>query len=295
MGPPIDADLVRRLVAAQHPRWRHLPVRPVPVQGHDNRSYRLGEELIVRLPTEQGYVPAVAKEQRWLPRLAPRLPCPVPLPVAAGEPGEGYPFPWSVLRWVPGETALVRLPADTGPLARDLAGFVLALQACPAEDGPLAGAHSFARGQHPSVYDAEVRRSLPRLRGLPGAEDLDVDALARVWDGALATRWDGPPRWFHGDLAAGNVLVGADDRLAGVVDLGTCGVGDPACDLTVAWTVLDRPGREVFRGLVGADEGTWERGRAWVLWKAALVAAEEPGSRAVALELLRLVLVLDER
>ena len=135
----IDAGLVRRLLAAQHPQWADLPITPVEVAGWDNRTYRLGDELTVRLPTAEGYVPAVAKEDTWLPRLAPELPLPVPEPVATGEPGEGYPFPWSVRRWLPGTPARAHLVDDLGGFATDLAAFLRALWAVDPSGGPRAG------------------------------------------------------------------------------------------------------------------------------------------------------------
>ena len=146
----IDAGLVRRLLAAQHPQWADLPITPVENDGWDNRTYRLGDELTVRLPTAAGYVPAVAKEDTWLPSLAPELPLPVPEPVATGEPGEGYPFPWSVRRWLPGSPARAHLVDDLGRFAADLAGFLRALWAVDVTGGPQAGGHSFHRRVSPS-------------------------------------------------------------------------------------------------------------------------------------------------
>src|SRR5262249_6956006 len=144
-SPPVDAELAGRLVAAQFPQWAHLPVRPVD-GGWDNRTFRLGEALLLRLPSAVRYAPQAEKEQAWLPRLAGQLPLPIPEPVAKGAPGAGYPWAWSVLRWIDGEpAALAPIPDDTG-FARDLAGFLVALRAADARDGPAAGAHSFHRG-----------------------------------------------------------------------------------------------------------------------------------------------------
>ena len=272
----LGVELVARLVAAQHPRWADLDVRPVPVQGNDNRTFRLGDELLVRLPSAAGYASQVAKEQRFLPVLADALPLPVPVPVAAGVPGEGYPFPWSVLRWLPGETVLAAPPTDRRALAADLAAFLAALQSVPTTGAPPAGEHSWYRGAHPSCYDADVQRCLPAIERVPG---LDLRRLRRLWDDALATSWHGPPVWFHGDVAAGNLMV-RDGRLCAVLDFGCCGIGDPACDLAAAWTVLDPGGRDVLRAGVGADDGTWERGRAWALWKAALMVSDGTAEEA---------------
>jgi aminoglycoside phosphotransferase (APT) family kinase protein len=263
----IDAGLVSRLVAAQFPWWSGLPVRPVEADGWDNRTYRLGEHLTVRLPTAAGYAPAVAKENEWLPRLAPALPVAVPPILAMGLPGEGYPFPWSVRGWLPGETADRGRIGDLPGFAAAVAGFIRALQRCDAAGGPLAGAHCFYRGTSPSHDDEETRRCLAALSGR-----VDVARAAAVWDAAVAAEWRGAPVWFHGDVAPGNLLV-VDGRLAAVIDFGTSGVGDPACDLVIAWTMFSGDSRRAFREGVGQDEGVWARARGWALWKALLVAA----------------------
>jgi aminoglycoside phosphotransferase (APT) family kinase protein len=257
----IDAALVRRLIAAQFPQWRDLPVRPVELDGWDNRTYRLGNDMTVRLPTHESYTPAVEKEHHWLPVLAPQLPVPVPVPLAKGAPGEGYPFTWSIRRWLAGEPASYQRVADLPAFAEVVAEFVLALQRVDPTDGPRAGAHSFYRGAPPAHYDSETRDALDRLAGR-------VDPTAAdVWDAALAARWHGPPTWFHGDIAVGNLLV-QDGRLAAVIDFGTSGVGDPACDLVIAWTFFTGESRAAFRRAVSQDAGTWARARGWALWKA---------------------------
>jgi aminoglycoside phosphotransferase (APT) family kinase protein len=265
----IDAELVRRLVATQFPQWRDLPVVPVETDGWDNRTYRLGADLSVRLPTAEGYVPAIEKEQRWLPTLAPQLPQPIPEPIGLGEPSPEFPRPWSVRRWIEGRP--ITPDIDQERLALDLAEFLVALRGVDATDGPVAGEHSFHRGAPLAAYDEETRSSLARL----GRDD------SGVWETATASSWDRPGVWFHGDVAVGN-LLGRDGRLAAVIDFGTCGVGDPACDLVIAWTFLDDAAREVFRGAVGLDEATWARARGWALWKALLGLVDDhqsPGDR----------------
>lgn len=264
----IDSALVSRLIATQFPWWRDLAVTPVDVDGWDNRTYRLGEGMTVRLPTAAGYVPAVAKETTWLPRLAPRLPVEVPRVLAQGAPGEGYPFPWSVRAWVAGTTAERARPRDMTRFAQDVAEFILALQRCDATDGPPAGVDTFHRGASPRHYDDQTRECLAAL-----AHDVDTTLAAAVWDAALAAPWHSEPAWFHGDIAAGNLLL-RDGELAAVIDFGTSGVGDPACDLVIAWTMLRGESRDAFRRAVGQDEGTWARARGWALWKALLIATE---------------------
>lgn len=261
----IDAALVQRLVAAQFPQWSELSVSPVEVDGWDNRTYRLGDAMTARLPTAAGYVPAVAKENAWLPRLAPSLPFAVPPILGEGVPGEGYPFPWSVRGWLDGETAAPERIADMTQFALSVAEFILALQRCDATGGPLAGEHSWYRGASPAYYDEETRRCLAALEGR-----VDTARAAAVWDAALAAEWRGAPVWFHGDIAVGNLLV-ADGKLTAVIDFGTSGVGDPACDLVIAWGMFSGESREAFRQAVGQDDGTWARARGWLLWKSLLV------------------------
>ncbi len=270
----ISEGLVRRLVAAQHPRWADLPVRAVEHGGWDNRTFRLGHDMTVRLPSAEEYAAAVAKEQEWLPRLAPTLPLPVPTPLAAGVPGEGYPFRWSVYGWIDGEPATVRPFADDTVAAADLADFLVALRRAPARGGPLAGAHSFQRGGPPASYDDETRSALGSL--VASGERFDAASATAVWDRALASRWTAPPVWFHGDASPGNLLV-RDGRLHAVIDFGTSGVGDPACDTVPAWTMFSGRGREVFRQHLGLDEETWARGRGWALWKALITLAGDAG------------------
>lgn len=270
--PRIDAALVARLVADQFPQWAGLPVDAVDAQGWDNRTYRLGDALSVRLPSAAGYVAAVEKEQRVLPYLAPRLDVAVPEPVALGAPADGYPFPWSVRRWIDG-TPLDRAGGvDHGALARQVGGVLRQLRAVPPAGGPVAGAHSFHRGAHPSVYGPQVVAALDSL-----GSAVDRAACERVWTAATATRWDGSGVWFHGDVAPGNLLVDADGRLVAVIDFGTCGVGDPACDLVLAWTFLDAAARRAFRDAVDVDAGTWARGRGWALWKSLIMLAGSAG------------------
>ncbi|MEU3186736.1 aminoglycoside phosphotransferase family protein [Streptomyces sp. NPDC006923] len=264
----IDAALVKRLIATQFPHWSGLPVTPVEVDGWDNRTYRLGDDMTVRLPTAPGYVPAVDKENHWLPRLAPALPVAVPPILAKGAPGEGYPFPWSVRGWLRGETAERGRIDDMPRFATSVAGFLLALQGCGTDGGPVAGEHSWYRGASPDHYDEETRRCLALLKGR-----VDTGRAAAVWDAALDAQWSGPPVWFHGDIASGNLLV-AEGDLTAVIDFGTSGVGDPACDLVIAWGMFSGDSRKAFRRAVGQDDGTWARARGWALWKALLVLSE---------------------
>ncbi len=252
----VDEATVRALIAAQFPRWTHLPLTRVMPGGWDNRTFRLGDDLLVRMPAAAHYVAQVEKEQTWLPRLASALPLPIPAPVAVGAPGFGYPYPWSVCAWIKGETVAVAEGLDHMVLAEDLAEFLLALHAIDAGDagdGPAAGAHNFHRGGDPAIYDDQTRAAVETL-----GDQIDGAAALALWEAALATSWDRPPVWIHGDVAPGNLLV-ADDRLSAVIDFGTCGVGDPACDLAFAWTFLEDDARDTFRQALGLDDACWLR------------------------------------
>ena len=244
-------------------------VRAVDPGGWDNRTFRLGADLLVRLPSRARYVAQVAKEQRWLPVLAPLLPLPIPSPIAMGKPAEGYPWPWSVYRWLDGERATSRNVVEVETFARDLAGFLRALYRIDATEGPPAGEHNFFRGGPVATYDDEVRDAIAAL-----AEGIDAAAAEAVWEDALASAWEGPGVWVHGDVTADNVLV-REGRLAAVIDFGSSGVGDPACDLTIAWTFLDGAGREAFLRAVAMDDATWVRARGWALWKALILIRHE--------------------
>jgi len=256
---------------AQSYQRARLPVRPVAVGGWDNRALHLGKSMVVRLPSAQRYAPQVEKDQAWLPRLAPHLPLPIPAPLAKGAPGEGYPGPWSIFAWLPGETALAAPPADRVAFAQDLARFLAALQAIDATDGPPAGPHNFFRGGPLATYDAETRAAVAAL-----GDRIDGPAALAIWDAALATTWAGARVWVHGDVAASNLLVD-DGRLSAVIDFGGCGVGDPACDLVIAWTFLADDSRAAFRSGLPLDPATWERARGWALWKALITLAQAPG------------------
>ena len=198
----ITPEVVSRLVAAQFPQWADLPIRPVDADGWDNATFRLGRHMLVRLPSSQAYAEQVDKEQRWLPVLAGQLPLPVPEPLARGEPGCGFPRPWSVYRWIDGHTAGAGQIADLCEFAADLAGFLAALYQVDPSGGPLPGTHNFFRGGSPAYYDAETRAALTTLHG-----HIDTGLAAEVWEAALKAPQDSPPVWFHGDAQPGNLLL----------------------------------------------------------------------------------------
>jgi aminoglycoside phosphotransferase (APT) family kinase protein len=269
----IDAALAARMVTEQFPEWSDLPVVPVERPGWDNRTFRLGDTMSVRLPSAAAYVPSVQKEHTWLPRLAPQLPYPIPTPLALGAPSGEYPWPWSVRRWIDGLVSSRERIRDLVTFARDLAGFLVALQGVDPSGGPAAGAHCFHRGASLRVYDTETHDAIATL-----GPRIDGAAATDAWQSALAATWTGSPVWFHGDIAAGNLLLDDKGDLAAVIDFGTSGVGDPACDLVIAWTLFEGESRAEFRRLLPADDAMWARARGWALWKA-LITIDNPDAR----------------
>ena len=248
----VGPDLVRDLIARRFPCWAGLDVRPVASTGTDNAVFRLGDHLVARLPRIRGAHKNMALDQRWLPALAPQLPVAIPEPVGLGEPDLGYPWAWSVYRWLPGEHPTV-LASDG--LVPALAEFVTALRAVDPTDAPPAG-----RGRPLVGRDTATRAAIASLAG-----QIHTPVVTAAWEHALAAPvWAGPPVWVHGDLTPGNLLT-TDGSLSGVIDFGAMGVGDPAIDLLVAWNLLTPDGRERLRSALDVDDALWARGRGWAL------------------------------
>jgi len=268
----VDAEQVRRLANQQFPQWAGLPIQAVANGGWDNWTFHLGAGMLVRLPSASEYALAVDKEHRWLPALAPQLPLPIPVPLAKGVAGLGYPYSWSVYQWLGGEPARADRISDPIRFATELAGFLTALRHIDPADGPRPGKHSWFRGGTLRTYDGEFQSALSKLDG-----HVDADLAREIWKSALEARWDGVESWFHGDVAEGNPLLN-DGQLAAVIDFGTCGVGDPACDLAIAWTLLTAEGRRAFRERLSAGEAEWSRGRGWALWKTLATCAYTLGN-----------------
>lgn len=262
----IDEILVCHLVATQFPQWKDLPIRPVAHGGWDNRTFHLGHQMLVRMPSAAIYAANVELEQQWLPKLAPLLPLPIPRPLAMGTPTQDYPWNWSIYTWIEGESAATAHITNLCDFAQSLAQFLVALQCIDPAGGPQPGPHNFYRGGSLTVYDSETRQALVALKN-----NIDVDAATRIWQEALATTWQGSPAWVHGDISAGNLLV-KDGKLCAVIDFGGLAIGDPAYDLAIAWTLFEGKSREIFRATLDLDADTWARGRAWALWKALIVA-----------------------
>jgi len=257
-----SVSLVRRLLQAQFPHWADLAIKPVTSAGTDNAIYRLGSDLSVRLPRIDWAVGQVEKDLQWMPKLAPHLPLDIPLPLAMGKPGEGYPWHWGIYEWLEGENVTIDQIANPCQVAIDLAHFINALQQIDPTEGLLAVDHQL-RGVPLAMRDASTREAIAALSGL-----FEADAVTAVWEFALqAPDWDRTPVWFHGDLLPGNLLF-ERSRLSAVIDFSGLGVGDPACDLMIAWGLFSGESREVFRTALAVDDATWTRGRGQALSQA---------------------------
>jgi len=254
----IDEAVVRRLVVEQFSQWANLPLRRVEPSGTVNAIFRLGDELSVRLPRIDGPTEPGSRELDWLPKLAPLLPVEIPVPIAQGRPSDDYPWFWEIHTWVEGDTVPVQ-EVDAIQAARDLAALVGAMQRIDPAGAPAG------RGIPLAKRDPQVRYWLARFEGDPG--------VTAEWERALAAPpWDGPPVWHHGDLDMRNWLV-RDGRIAGVIDWGAMGVGDPACDVMVAWKLHSPEARDAFRDALPTDDATWERARGWALSQSVAILA----------------------
>jgi aminoglycoside phosphotransferase (APT) family kinase protein len=260
----LNPNLARKLIAEQFPEYSNLPITDVEKQGHDNRTYRLGDHMLIRMPTSADYALNVPKEQELLLQLANRLSFNIPAPIKIGKPSADYPYPFSIYKWLSGKSInlLTLTDQEKEQLAFDMAKFLKELQAIMDIKGPEPGQHNWWRGDHVSVYDKGAREQIAEL-----AEIIDVGQTLTLWDKACATRWNKQPILIHGDFAIGNILMDCG-KLSAVIDFGGAAVGDPACDLVIAWTYLCGKAREIFISEMNVDPNTWLRARAWTLWKA---------------------------
>ena len=266
----ITAELARKLIIAQFPEYAHLPVSDVEQQGHDNRTYRLGRDMLIRMPTDEPYALKVSQEQALLPQLARHLRVSIPAPIKMGMPSNDYPYPFSIYRWLEGKSVnLLHLNnAEMTQLSHDLAVFLQALQAIAEVAGPAPGQHNFWRGDHVRVYDQGAREQIATL-----ADVIESNKAIDVWQRACATEWNKPPVWVHGDFAVGNILM-YQGKLSAVIDFGCTAMGDPACDLAIAWTYFVGKARDTFIREMNAEDDVWLRARAWALWKASFTLCQ---------------------
>lgn len=259
----ITPGAVARLVASQFPQWRDLPVRAVTSHGTVNALFRLGDEIVLRFPLrpslDAGLRDELSDQQDNARRVAAHVPVPVPEPVGFGEPGEGYPGPWTAYSWIPGETASSERIGDPGAFARDLAGFVRALHRMDTGGRTWNGR---TRGGPLPPRDEAVRRALAESARLT-----DTARLARIWARCLQAPHDAADVWIHSDLMPGNLLV-REGKLAGVIDVEDVCVGDPAVDLMPAWNLMAPGARRTYRRALEVSDATWQRGRGWAIVQA---------------------------
>jgi aminoglycoside phosphotransferase (APT) family kinase protein len=256
----VSPDVVRALIDRQFPRWRSLQVRPVAATGTVNAIFRIGDRYTARFPLEAGDADTVRRsleaEAAAAGELAGRTRFDTPEPIALGEPGAGYPLPWSVQTWLPGTAATEADPGDSAAFALDLAEFIAGVRSIPARGRTFSG---HGRGGDLHDHDEWLETCFARSEGM-----LDVPRLRRMW-AALRDlpRGDAPDVMNHGDLMPGNVLVSDDRRLAGVLDVGGLLAADPALDLVSAWHLLNAGPRRALRESLGSDDLEWSRGQAW--------------------------------
>jgi Predicted aminoglycoside phosphotransferase len=275
----ITVELVKQLIVDQFPEYQHLPISQVLPGGNDNRTFRLGDNLSIRIPSNESYVPQVEKEAKWLPYLTSKLSLPITTPIKLGKPSRFLAYPWSINTWLKGQATTSENIASQEQFAKALAQFLTELATIVAPPELQAGTHNFYRGGSLMVYDKETQIALSELAG-----NVDVIACQKIWQQAIKSKWQKPSVWVHGDMAVGNILV-ENGQLAAVIDFGCMGVGDPACDLVMAWTFFNKSARQVFKANLPYDEETWNRGRGWALWKA-LITYETPLSKKIIAELL---------
>jgi aminoglycoside phosphotransferase (APT) family kinase protein len=238
----ITSSLAQQLINEQFQEFSELAIQPVTVQGHDNRSFRLGSDMLMRMPTEKTYAIKVPIEQKILTQLSPYLSTAIPTPIKLGQPSNIYPFHFSIYRWLPGKSINhCQLDGKTKEaLALSLAAFLTELHAIDVTNGPSPGQHNWWRCDHISVYDHQARHQIATLK-----DKIDSHKAFALWEKALSAKWPKAPVWIHGDFACGNILIN-DGALSGIIDFGCAGVGDPACDLAINWTLFEGKSKSCF-------------------------------------------------
>ncbi len=259
-----ERSVVQDLLKQQFPKWAQLALKRVQSTGTDNAIYRLGADMAIRLPRIDWAIAQVEKEHTWLPKLAPQLPLSIPTPIEMGMPNEHYPYKWSIYEWLEGENLNFQDLKSANQTAEELAAFLLALQAINTQDAPPAAQHN-QRGLPLTNRDTITRTAITELNTM-----LDADLALNIWEEALeAENWQAQQLWFHGDLLKGNLLF-KQGHLSAVIDFGGLAVGDPACDLMIAWSLLEGESRNIFRKTLKLDDATWLRGQGHALSQAAL-------------------------
>lgn len=247
----IDTALIQKLLQEQFPHLAHLSLQPVPSNGTDNALYKLGDDLVIRLPKIHWAIANIDKEVIWLPKIAPFLPISIPTPKAKGSASQEYPYPWAIYNWIEGTN-----PTNISEsFVNGLVSFLQALHAINLPNAPLC-----TRSYSLQDKDTETRAAIQELQGM-----IDTTAAIQLWERALeAPLYSKPPVWVHGDLSPSNLLI-SQGNLSGVIDFGSVGIGDPALDLIIAWNLLPLKMRYLFKSKLNVDAATWERGRGFAL------------------------------
>lgn len=268
----INKKLVQNLINEQFPQWKDLVIEPVAKSGHDNRTFHLGSKMTVRLPSGKGYAAQVEKELTWLPYLQKNLTMTISSPIAKGYPSCGYPFSWSINKYIEGDTLTKQNINNLNEFADDLAKFLKEFQKIDTTNGPQAGLHNYYRGGDLAVYHNETIEALENLKTV-----LPTELLLKIWQRALNASVSDLNVWVHGDIAPGNLLV-KNGKLAAVIDFGVLGVGDSSCDYAMAWTFFEEESRQRF--LKKLDQGMIDRACGWALWKALITYNSDEAERA---------------
>lgn len=263
----ITTDTVKKLINTQFPEYQDLDIKMVNKSGHDNRTFHLGSNMLVRLPSAACYQPQVIKEGKWLKYLSQNLSLPITTQVALGQPSSLYPFYWSINNYIDGKPLNQVTEICQNRLARDLAKFLSEFQSIDPTGGPKPGAHNFERGGSLKFYEQQTLDHLLLLK-----DHLPCDKLKVIWDTAVSSSYQKDPVWVHGDIAAGNLLTDGS-KLSAVIDFGILAVGDPACDYVMAWTYFEPEAREIFLDQI--DSETIKRAKGWALWKALITVNDQ--------------------
>lgn len=252
----IDENLVHTLLKHQCPKWANLPLKPIQSSGTDNTLFRLGNEYIVRLPRIEWATESIDKEYMWVPKISQFLQIPISKPIFKGHPDKTYPWSWLVTKWNEGHNPHFEKENEYELLAKDLAYFLNELHEIKLGAGP-----SSRRGIPLKEMDHETKEAIGEL-----AMEIDVPSVNSLWNQLInVPSWNRDPVWAHGDFLPGNILI-QDSRLSAVIDFSDIGIGDPACDLVIGWSLLNSHSRAVFKNnLKNIDGDTWERGKGWAL------------------------------